>query len=55
MTLLQDSEVDALISGSPFGQPPQSKNENLASLAKEMPPVTTVIAQPYDPGPTAQP
>ena len=46
MTLLQDSEIDALTSGSPFGQPPQSKY---------VPPVITVVAYPCHPGPTVHP
>jgi phosphate acetyltransferase len=48
MTMLQGSEIGAATSGGPFGQPPQSKYENLISLAREVPPATTVVAHPCD-------
>src|SRR5512132_3988127 len=48
MTMLQGSEIGAVTSGGPFGQPPQSKYENLISLAREVPPATTVIVHPCD-------
>src|SRR5437899_8024391 len=48
MTMLQGSEIGAVTSGGPFGQPPQSKYENLISLAREVPPATTVVAHPCD-------
>jgi len=35
--MLQGSEIGAVTSGGPFGQPPQSKYENLISLAREVP------------------
>ena len=46
--MLQGSEIGAVTSGGPFGQPPQSKYENLISLAREVPPATTVVAHPCD-------
>ena len=46
--MLQDSEIGSVRSGGPFGQPPQSKYENLISLAREVPPATTVVAHPCD-------
>jgi phosphate acetyltransferase len=48
MTMLRGSEIGAVTSGGPFGQPPQSKYENLISLAREVPPATTVVAHPCD-------
>src|SRR6201981_4147113 len=48
MTMLQGSAIGAVTSGGPFGQPPQSKYENLISLAREVPPATTVIVHPCD-------
>src|SRR5215472_7321646 len=48
MTMLQGSEIGAVTSGGPFGQPPQSKYENLISLAREVPPATTVVTHPCD-------
>src|SRR5438105_15335597 len=48
MTMLQGSEIGAVTSGGPFGQPPRSKYENLISLAREVPPATTVVAHPCD-------
>ena len=46
--MLRGSEIGAVSSGGPFGQPPQSKYENLISLAREVPPATTVVAHPRD-------
>jgi len=46
--MLRGSEIGAVTSGGPFGQPPQSKYENLISLAREVPPATTVVAHPCD-------
>jgi hypothetical protein len=40
--MLQDSNIGIVTSGDSFG-PPRSKYENLISLAKEVPPVTTVV------------
>src|SRR5215469_3102793 len=48
MTMLQGSEIGACYERRPFGQPPQSKYENLISLAREVPPATTVVAHPCD-------
>jgi hypothetical protein len=38
MSMLQDSEIDAIPSGGAFGHPPPSKYEKLILLAKEVPP-----------------
>ena len=46
--MLQDSKIGIVTSGDPFGYPPRSKYENLISLAKEVPPVTTVVVHPCD-------
>ena len=46
--MLQDSEIGAITTGGPFGQPPKSKYEKLISLAKEVPPATTVVVHPCD-------
>jgi phosphate acetyltransferase len=48
MNMLQDSEIGAITAGNPFGHPPGSKYEELISLAKEVPPATTVVAHPCD-------
>jgi hypothetical protein len=48
MNMLQDSEIGANTAGDPFGHPPRSKYEELISLAKEVPPATTVVAHPCD-------
>jgi phosphate acetyltransferase len=48
MSMLQDSDISAITSGGPFGHPPHSKYEKLISLAKEVPPATTVVAHPCD-------
>ena len=46
--MFQDSEIGAITTGGPFGYPPHSKYEKLISLAKEVPPATTVVAHPCD-------
>src|SRR6516225_4880696 len=46
--MLQDSEISAITTGGPFGHPPHSKYEKLISLAKEVPPATTVVVHPCD-------
>src|SRR4029079_10902120 len=46
--MLQDSEIGAITTGGPFGQPAHSKYEKLISFAKEVPPAATVIAHPCD-------
>jgi phosphate acetyltransferase len=48
MTMFQDSEIGAMTIGSPFGYPPHSKYENLISLAKDVPPATTVVVHPCE-------
>src|SRR6476659_4453349 len=45
--MLQDSNIGIVTSGDSFG-PPRSKYENLISLAKEVPPVKTVVVHPCD-------
>jgi phosphate acetyltransferase len=46
--MFQDSEIDAITSGDPFGCPPNGKYERLIALAKEVPPATTVVVYPCD-------
>jgi len=46
--MLQDSEISAITTGGPFGHLPHSKYEKLISLAKEVPPATTVVVHPCD-------
>jgi len=46
--MFQDSEIGAITTGGPFGHRPTSKYEKLISLAKELPPVATVVAHPCD-------
>jgi phosphate acetyltransferase len=46
--MFQDSEIGAITTGGPFGPPPQSKYEKLISLAKGVPPATTVVVHPCD-------
>ena len=46
--MFQDSEIGAITTGGPFGHPPHSKYEKLISLAKEVPPATTVVVYPCD-------
>jgi phosphate acetyltransferase len=48
MKMLQDSEIDAMTAGEPFGHPPTSKYDKLISMAKEVPPATTVVVHPCD-------
>ena len=48
MSMLQDSEIDAITTGDPFGCPPHGKYEKLISLAKQVPPATTVVVYPCD-------
>jgi phosphate acetyltransferase len=48
MSMFQDSEIGAITTGGPFGHPPPSKYEKLISLAKEVPPATTVVVHPCD-------
>ena len=47
--MFQDTEIGAMTAGgAPFGYPPHSKYEKLISLAKEVPPATTVVVHPCD-------
>jgi phosphate acetyltransferase len=46
--MFPNSEIGAITTGGPFGHPPHSKYENLISLAKEVPPATTVVVHPCD-------
>ena len=46
--MLQDSEIGAITTEGAFGHPPHGKYEKLISLAKEVPPATTVVAHPCD-------
>jgi phosphate acetyltransferase len=46
--MFEDSEIDAITTGDPFGCPPHGKYENLISLAKQVPPATTVVVYPCD-------
>jgi hypothetical protein len=48
MNMFQDSEIDAITTGDPFGCPPHGKYEKLISLAKQVPPATTVVVYPCD-------
>jgi phosphate acetyltransferase len=48
MTMLQDSEIDAITGAGPFGHPPPSKYDELIAHAKEVPPAATVVAHPCD-------
>jgi phosphate acetyltransferase len=48
MSMFQDSEIGAITTGGPFGHPPPSKYDKLISLAKEVPPATTVVVHPCD-------
>jgi phosphate acetyltransferase len=44
-----NSDIGLLIKNPvPFGEPPQSKYDKLISLAKEVPPATTVVVHPCD-------
>jgi phosphate acetyltransferase len=46
--MFEDSEIDAITTGDPFGCPPDGKYEKLISLAKQVPPATTVVVCPCD-------
>ena len=47
--MFQDTEIGAMTAGGPpFGYPPHSKYEKLISLAKQVPPATTVVIHPCD-------
>jgi phosphate acetyltransferase len=46
--MFEDSEIDAITTGDPFGCPPHGKYEKLISLAKQVPPATTVVVCPCD-------
>jgi hypothetical protein len=46
--MFQDNEIDAMTTGDPFGCPPHGKYEKLISLAKQVPPATTVVVYPCD-------
>jgi phosphate acetyltransferase len=46
--MFQDSEIGAITAGGPFGHPPSNKYDKLISLAKEVPPATTVVVHPCD-------
>jgi phosphate acetyltransferase len=48
MNMFQDTEIGAISTGGSFGRPPESKYEKLISLAKEVPPATTVVVHPCD-------
>jgi phosphate acetyltransferase len=48
MKMLQDIEIGAMTAGEPFGHPPSSKYDKLISMAKEVPPATTVVVHPCD-------
>jgi phosphate acetyltransferase len=46
--MFQESEIGAITAGGPFGHPPTSKYDKLISLAKQVPPATTVVVHPCD-------
>ena len=46
--MFQDREIGAITTGGPFGYPPPSKYDKLISLAKEVPPASTVVVHPCD-------
>lgn len=46
--MFQDREIGANTPGGPFGYPPPSKYDKLISLAKEVPPASTVVVHPCD-------
>jgi hypothetical protein len=48
MNMFQDTEIGAITAGGPFGNPPTSKYDKLISLAKEVPPATTIVLHPCD-------
>ena len=46
--MFQDSDTGTIAIGGAFGHSPPSKYNKLISLAKEVPPATTVVAHPCD-------
>ena len=47
--MFQDREIGAMSTGgAPFGNPPHSKYDKLISLAKGVPPATTIVVHPCD-------
>jgi phosphate acetyltransferase len=46
--MFHDTDIGAITAGGPFGHPPHSKYEKLISLAKEVPPASTVVVHPCD-------
>ena len=46
--MFQDTDIGAITTGHPFGHPPASKYDKLISLAKEVPPASTVVVHPCD-------
>ncbi|HEY2186148.1 MAG TPA: phosphate acetyltransferase [Xanthobacteraceae bacterium] len=46
--MFQDTEIGAITAGDPFGHPPESKYDKLISVAKAVPPATTVVVHPCD-------
>src|SRR5689334_20062049 len=48
LQMFQESEIGAITAGGPFGHPPTSKYDKLISLAKQVPPATTVVVHPCD-------
>src|SRR5271167_4396760 len=48
MSMFQDTDIGAITTGGPFGYPPPSKYDKLISLAKEVPPASTVVVHPCD-------
>jgi phosphate acetyltransferase len=48
MSMFQDREIGALTPEAHFGYPPPSKYDKLISLAKEVPPASTVVVHPCD-------
>src|SRR5262245_57263887 len=48
MSMFQDREIAAIPTGRLVGHPPLSKYDKLISLAKEVPPASTVVVHPCD-------
>src|SRR5262245_15570854 len=48
MSMFQDREIAAITTGGPVGHAPPSKYDKLISLAKEVPPASTVVVHPCD-------
>jgi phosphate acetyltransferase len=46
--MFQDRKIGAITTGGPFEHPPPSKYDKLISLAKEVPPASTVVVHPCD-------